>query len=188
MRELERLERILPPMQRLHVLQRLFNRSGRVRCRRRSPGKQPGPQDAHHPLEPFKKPIGALQRKPDARMLSSRLHRPAAQDPAQKDPCLPRAEAIAKQPVSRAQAPRPPASALFRAAPNPPGPDSPNAGVIDPSPDEAMASERSARPAQRAAHKHQSTQKGRDLRPAFKETIHPPNIRRRGTHLNPKRG
>jgi len=187
-RELERLERILPPMQRLQVLQGLFNRAGRIRCRRRSPGKQPGSNDAHHALEPLKQPVGALQRKPDARMLSTRLHRPAAQDPAQKDPSLPRAETIAEQPVSRAQAPRPPASALFRAAPNPPGPDSPNAGVIDPSPDEAMASERSARPAQRAAHKHQSTQKGRDLRPAFKETIHPPSIRRRGIHLNPKRG
>ena len=188
MRELERLERILPPMQRLHVLQSLFNRAGRIRCRRRSPGKQPGPQDAHHALEPFKQPIGALQRKPEADRLSSRLHRPTAQDPAQKGPSLPCAETIAEQAVAGTQAPRPPASTLFRTAPNPSGPDSLNAGVIDPSPDEAMASERSARPAQRAAHKHQSTQKGRDLRPAFKETIHPPSIRRRGIHLNRKRG
>ena len=188
MHELERLERILPPMQRLQVLQGLSSRAGRIRCRRRSPGKQPGSNDAHHAFEPLKQAVGALQRKPDVRKLSSRLHRPAAQDPAKKDPSLPRAKTMAEQAVAGTQAPRPPATALFRAAPNPPSPNTIPALAIKMSTDKSMPTHRPACSAFRATHCEEAFEKSLNLIPAFKETFHPASIRRRGKHLNRRRG
>jgi len=167
-------------MQLPQMRQRLQQRRPRTPSFRGSPAEKPGTQHGQDQMNPPEQAIGAIERKANPRLLSGRFYRTACEHLAQEIPRPSCAETETEQPVARAQTPRFAATAFLWTAPDSPGADAPYAPVIQMTVNEAMPDERSACPAGRTAHCGEPFEESLNLPPAFKETLHPRSIRKRG--------
>lgn len=167
-------------MQLPQMVKRLQEWRPRTPSFRRSPAEKPGSQRRQNKTEPPEQAIGAIKRKANPRLLSCRFYRTACKHLTQEIPRRSCAETETEQPVARAQTPRFAATPFLWTAPDAPGADAPCAPVIQMTVNEAMPDERSACPAGRTAHCGEPFEERLDLSPAFKETLHPRSIRKRG--------
>jgi len=158
------------------VIDRFFKHRFRTCFLRGIVSGQPSSKHAQNLAEAIAQAIGAFDRKPYPGGLSGRLHQLLLQYPLEKPPRLYRSEAKTKQSIPRTQAPCFAASAFLWATTNPSRPNPLIVGVIDPSLDKPMPSERSARSTARTTHKEQFIQKCVDLPSICEETNHPPII------------
>jgi len=185
---MECLYRIRVSIQLPQVFKRLQERRPRTFIYRWCPAEKPGTQHRQDEIYAFEQAVGAVEAEAYPCLLSCGFDRTPPQQCLQKRPCLPRAETIAEQALTRAQALCAPAPAKLRPAAYTPRPHPVSAPVIKITVNEAVPSERTARTACRTAHRRQTIKKVINPAPALKKTFHCHSINRLNLPLNRKRG